>query len=165
MKYLSLLACLLLAACGSSSGEAPAPPSTLGLETVPADQKIVELREVEDYNPDNNERVLEDLIVVSDLPAESLISSPYTVTGRARGTWFFEGSFPVILTDEDGNVLVETYASSPESWMTEEFIPFTSTLNFTALSGTKAQLELMLDNPAGPEEGFDRSVIIPVVIE
>lgn len=165
MKYLSLLACLFLAACGSPSGEAPAPPSALGLETVPADQEIVELREVEDYTPDDDERALEDLIVVSDLPAESLISSPFTVTGRARGTWFFEGSFPVILTDEDGNVLVETYASSPESWMTEEFIPFTSTLNFSAPAGTKAQLELMLDNPGSPEEGFDRSVIIPVVVE
>lgn len=155
----------LLFACGQNTTDAPAPPEALGLETVPEEQPVVELREIEDYNPDDDTRRLDDLIVVEDLPAESVISSPYTVTGRARGYWFFEGSFPVALTDENGNILAETYGRSAENWMTEDFIPFTVPLEFEAPAGTKATLELMLDNPAGPEEGFDRSVIIPVVLD
>lgn len=161
MKYLPLFAFLLCTACGNNPQNAP---DALGPEAATEEQPIEELREIEDYNPDGDERALNDLILVEDLPAESAISSPFTVRGQARGTWFFEGSFHVVLTDEDGSLLAESFGHSPESWMTEEFIPFTVELEWDAPAGTKASLELMLDNPAG-EEGMDRAVIIPVVLE
>lgn len=166
MKYLPLLALLFFVACANTdTADAPAPPEALGLETAPEDQPTTDLREIEDYNPDGDERALDELIVVNDLPAEATISSPYTVAGKARGTWFFENSFPVTLTDENGNVLAETYGSSSENWMTADFIPFDAKLEFDAPAGTRAILELMLDNPGSPDEGLDRAVRIPVVIE
>ena len=165
MRYLSLLAFLVFFACGdSSSNDAPAPPDELGLETVPEEQPVVEPREIEDYNPDGDERKLEDLIVVENVVAEQAITSPFTVRGKARGTWFFEGSFPVALTDENGQLLAESFGHSPESWMTTEFIPFSVDLEFDAPAGTRGSLELMLGNPAG-DEGKDRAIIIPVVFE
>jgi hypothetical protein len=66
------------------------------------------------------------------------ISSPLTITGEARGMWFFEASFPVVLTNWDGLIIAEVPAeavldpSNPDStWMTEEYVPFSATLTFT----------------------------------
>jgi len=61
------------------------------------------------------------------------ISSPLEIKGEARGTWFFEGSFSVILTDWDGKIIAEEVAQmdeSEETWMTEELVSFTSMLEF-----------------------------------
>jgi hypothetical protein len=66
------------------------------------------------------------------------ISSPLTITGEARGMWFFEASFPVVLTNWDGLIIAEVPAeavldpNNPDStWMTEEYVPFSATITFT----------------------------------
>ena len=164
MKYLfPVLLIAVFFACGNTPDDTPAPPAELGLETVPEDQPTEDLRETEDLNPDGDERALDDLIRVTAPVENAVISSPFVVRGDARGTWFFEGSFPVALYDADGKLLDESFGHSPESWMTPEFIPFESTVEWTAPTGTEAWLELALDNPAG-DEGTDRAVRIPVVL-
>ena len=58
------------------------------------------------------------------------INSPLSITGEARGTWFFEATFPVVLTNWDGLIIAEGYATAQGDWMTEEFVPFTAELEF-----------------------------------
>ena len=54
-----------------------------------------------------------------------IVTSPITIRGEARGTWFFEGSFPIVLTDSQGNIISQSIATTTEpEWITEEFIPF-----------------------------------------
>lgn len=48
-------------------------------------------------SPPANER-----IHVTAPVAQALVQSPLTVSGTARGTWYFEASFPVRLVDTDG---------------------------------------------------------------
>ena len=79
----------------------------------------------------------QDLIAVSMPRPLELIESPLTFSGEARGTWFFEGSFPVVLVNWDGLIIAESYATAqldpedPDStWMTEDFVPFEGTLEF-----------------------------------
>jgi hypothetical protein len=99
-------------------------------------------------------------VVIGSPQPNELVTSPLTVTGEARGTWYFEASFPVKLLDEQGNVIVEHYAQAQSDWMTENFVPFESVLTFTtqARAGT---LVLMKDNPSGLPEN-DASVQVPV---
>lgn len=92
------------------------------------------------------------------------VSSPLVVTGEARGGWYFEASFPVKLLNDDGEVLAEAPAQAQEDWMTEEFVPFTVELKFTAPSGTEGTLVLENDNPSGIPEHAKR-VEIPVFFE
>lgn len=40
---------------------------------------------------------LSDQIIVTDPIPDQLITSPLIITGEARGTWFFEATFPVSL--------------------------------------------------------------------
>lgn len=87
--------------------------------------------------------------VVSPLP-EDRVTSPIIVRGRARGTWFFEGSFPVILTDWDGRIIAEVPAQAEGEWMTTDWVPFTATVSFTKPTyGERGALILKKDNPSG----------------
>lgn len=105
----------------------------------------------------------QNLIRAEEPDAGDVIASPLTITGEARGTWFFEASFPVKLIGEDGTVLAQGAAQAIGEWMTEDFVPFTSTLTFIA-SPQNATLVLMKDNPSGLPANDDE-LRIPVVIE
>lgn len=102
-------------------------------------------------------------IRVTNPQPNAVVTSPLVVTGEARGTWFFEASFPVQLLDENGSLIVMLPAQAEGEWMTEEFVPFSVTLNFEtdAPSGT---LVLQKDNPSGlPEHAAE--IRIPVRFE
>jgi len=100
-------------------------------------------------------------ICVDKLKDNSLISSPLKITGRARGTWFFEASFPIQLLDQNGAALAQTIGQTPSDWMTNDLIPFTAELKFVAPAGNTGQLVLHKDNPSGLPE-HDASFSIPI---
>lgn len=108
-----------------------------------------------------------DLITVdSPKPGDTISSTTITVTGKARGTWYFEASFPVVLTDWDGRIIAQGPAQAQSDWMTQDFVPFKITLNFTKpVAGDPAAnrgfLILKKDNPSG-DPARDQSVEIPV---
>ena len=109
-----------------------------------------------------------DLIVITSPVPGTEITSPLTVTGEARGYWFFEAVFPLILTDWDGRIIAEGYASAEGEWMTEDFVPFTGTLEFTELGkdvySHRGTLIFKKDNPSG-EPQFDDALEMPVMIK
>ena len=75
----------------------------------------------------------------SPLPG-AIVDSPLTIQGHARGNWFFEGDFPVVLTDSQGAVIAERFATATGDWMTEKFVRFEGAIEFnkprTGDSGT-----------------------------
>lgn len=109
-----------------------------------------------------------DLIkLVSPVPG-GLIENGFSISGQARGQWFFEGSFPVVLTNWDGLIIAEGIATAEGEWMTEEFVPFTASLQFTNpyKEGDqdfmkKGSLILKKDNPSGLPK-HDNALEIPV---
>jgi hypothetical protein len=91
------------------------------------------------------------------------VTSPLALRGEARGTWYFEASFPVRLLDADGREIAVTYATAPGEWMTTEFVPLTSTVTFAAPpAGSAGTLVLVKDNPSDQRE-LDDERRIPVV--
>jgi hypothetical protein len=71
-----------------------------------------------------------DRITLTTPAPQMVVGNPITITGAARGLWYFEASFPIMLTDWDGRVIAKTTASAQGDWMTEEFVPFTAELGF-----------------------------------
>jgi len=100
-------------------------------------------------------------IFVSVLEPGDTVTSPLTVTGEARGTWYFEASFPVRLLDGNGNEIAVEPAQAQEDWMTEDFVPFEVTLVFTQPSTPTGTLVLEKDNPSGLPEHADQ-ITMPV---
>jgi hypothetical protein len=104
-------------------------------------------------------------ILVTFPVKDSVISSPLSITGRARGSWFFEGSFPIILLDAYGNTIAEGYATAQGEWMTNDFVKFTETLQFNNfIKGAKGSILLKKDNPSGLEENDD-FIEIPITFK
>lgn len=97
-----------------------------------------------------------------------VITSPLLLQGQARGYWFFEASFPIVLTNWDGLIIAEGYATADGEWMTENFVPFTATLEFVNpyIEGNpdfmkRGSLILQRDNPSDLPEN-DNALEIPV---
>lgn len=105
------------------------------------------------------------LIIVESPVKNEKINSPYTITGKARGQWFFEASFPIELRDVNGNLLQTFIAQAQSDWMTENFVPFKATLTYPVQNTpTKAFLVFKKDNPSG-EPQYDKSLTIEVTLQ
>ena len=107
-----------------------------------------------------------DLIRIDSPRPNQIIQSPLTITGEARGSWFFEASFPVVLTNWDGLIIAQGIATAKSDWMTANFVPFEAKLTFTVDKNTysnRGTLILRKDNPSGLPE-HDDAFEIPVVL-
>ncbi|PIV10093.1 MAG: hypothetical protein COS49_02380 [Candidatus Portnoybacteria bacterium CG03_land_8_20_14_0_80_41_10] len=103
-----------------------------------------------------------DLIRIGHPRPNEFIESPLVVEGQARGSWFFEGDFPVILTDWDGLIIAETYATAQSDWLTEEFVRFKTEIEFDKSElYNRGALILQKDNPSGLPENDD-ALEIPI---
>lgn len=106
-----------------------------------------------------------DLITVDSPAAGQAVSSPLTVSGKARGQWYFEGSFPIIVTDWDGKIIDQGHAEAQGEWMTELYVPFKGTISFTLPPDTPQKRGAVIfkkDNPSDMRE-HDDSFEVPVV--
>lgn len=102
------------------------------------------------------------MIQVTNPTHNGAIASPLTVTGRARGPWYFEASFPIELRDSSNAVIATTVAQAQADWMTTNWVPFTATLSYPPQTvGSVGSLILKRDNPSG-EPANDMSLTIPV---
>ena len=99
------------------------------------------------------------------------ISSPFIVSGVAKGLWYFEASFPVILTDWDGRIIAQVPAQAQGDWMTTDYVPFSAEIKFVKPENPTNQeyakrgfLIFKKDNPSGLPE-HDDAREIPVVFK
>jgi hypothetical protein len=123
-------------------------------ETVPTTgcgEKIQEQADIEIFSP------------LSD----TVITSPLEITGQARGSWYFEGSFPVQLTTIHGLVLGNAIAEAQSDWMTDDYVPFKVTLSFNLPeSAEQGELIFEKDNPSGlPEHGAEYRLPVKLIVE
>ncbi len=102
-----------------------------------------------------------DFIKVDKPSAEDLVASPLEIRGQARGTWFFEGSFPIVITDANDLIIGQGIATSSEEWMTENFIPFSATIWFDRPETASGKIILKKDNPSGLKE-YDNQLVLPI---
>jgi hypothetical protein len=90
------------------------------------------------------------LPIVSNPLANSVITSPFKVTGTVPAGWMFEGNFPIKLIDSKKKVLVQTVAEEDiaGSWQEDTPASFSATLTFKNATGS-GTLILSKDNPSG----------------
>lgn len=106
----------------------------------------------------------EDLIVVETPFPGAVTGKQFTVTGQARGTWFFEASFPIKVLDKSGKELTVSIAQAQSDWMTESFVPFRANVTIPETYIGPATLVLQKDNPSDIREK-DASISFPITIE
>jgi hypothetical protein len=92
---------------------------------------------------------------------QALIESPLECRGRARGSWFFEATFPISLLDARGAVVARHYAEASGEWMTESFVPFAAQLSFQPPATDTGVLVFHRANASGLPE-HDAELRVPV---
>ena len=107
-----------------------------------------------------NELELADQILITSPRPNQLIKSPLVISGKARGTWFFEAVFSARLVDDSNASLGTAILTADGEWMTENFVPFNGPLTFTT-TAKRGKLILEKANPSGLPEN-DQSLIVPV---
>jgi len=90
-----------------------------------------------------------------------LVTSPLQISGVARGSWFFEASFPVELIADDGKIIEKGVATTKGNWMTSKFVAFSASLKFSKPASQKGTLILKKANPSGLPENADQ-ISIPI---
>ena len=164
MRYFLLaMATVFFVGCANTpSSEVLEESPTIDQEVqVPTDQEIVGNIAAEYENPHS------DLIQIDSPTPGATISSPLTVSGQARGYWFFEASAPVLVTDWDGLIIGQGYVTAQGEWMTEDFVPFTGEIEFTVPAETpyrRGTLIFERHNASDLPEN-DMAVEMPVLFE
>ncbi|MCW8981424.1 MAG: Gmad2 immunoglobulin-like domain-containing protein [Altibacter sp.] len=108
---------------------------------------------------------LTDLIKVEQPLPNMNIKSPLKIRGTARGYWFFEGDFPIVLQDAKGKTIAKGYATASDTWMTEDFVPFEATLQYSenvTPDDERGYLMFKRANPSGLSQN-DRTYSLPVL--
>ncbi len=110
-------------------------------------------------SPEVEEVVTEykDMIRIDSPLPKSTVNSPLIITGEARGGWFFEASFPVLLVNWDGLIIGEGFATAEGDWMTEEYVPFKATITYTVDTSVSSAGSIILQkqNASGLPENDD----------
>ncbi len=112
-------------------------------------------------NANTNTTAIEEPVKITNPQTNQEISSPLAISGQARGTWFFEATFPIKVTDSQGTVLGISHAQAQGDWMTQDFVPFTATLDFNATTSTDGFIIFQKDNPSGLPAN-DASFTLPI---
>lgn len=109
-----------------------------------------------------NELEMRNQIMVSNPRPNQVVISPLDISGEAVGNWFWEATFKVSLVDQNGKGLGVGFLTSKGEWMTEEFVPFSGTLNFEKPSSSKGKLIFEKANPSGLPEN-SATLTVPVL--
>lgn len=113
--------------------------------------------------PTSNAAEKKNIIVVHTPQPGSTVASPLTISGQARGYWFFEASFPYEIKNAQGVTIAEGPIQAESEWMTEDFVPFSTAITFPSQpAGSIGSLFLKKDNPSGLPENDDQ-LIVPIV--
>lgn len=146
----SLLVAGLLMACSNQTDRSSTGPPTAVQDS--SRGKSGDTVQRQSYQDELNEQPNSGSIQVNQPLPNQKISSPLTIKGHARGTWFFEASFSVALYDAQKNLLAEGVVQADGEWMTSDFVPFTAQLKFTAPTGRGGKLVFSKANPSGMPE-------------
>ena len=107
------------------------------------------------------EQFVSEKVRLSSPRINEIIGSPLSLTGEARGLWFFEASFPVRILDGGGDEIAVGYVQATSDWMTESFVPFEGRIEFQMPKTESGTLVLEKDNPSGLPEHYEE-VRIPI---
>jgi hypothetical protein len=106
-----------------------------------------------------------DKIVASAPKVGDAITSPLTISGKARGNWYFEAVFPIQIKDASGKVVAQGQGHAQGEWTTTDFVPFTATIDFPPQAkGSSGTVVLKKDNPSG-DPSRDEELDIPVTFK
>ena len=121
----------------------------------------------QEENGDPSNKILSEKgvsIYISTPEPGDTVDCNLTIEGRVPSDWFFEGSFPLQIIDEQGNILLTDKITTEEDWMTNKYIDFSKAINCNENCKENINLKLLKDNPSGLEK-YDDFVVIDLKLK
>lgn len=89
-------------------------------------------------------------VLVESPPSGALITSPVRVTGKARGSWYFEAEFPIRVLNAHDEMIGTGIARAQGDWQTSDYVPFEASIVFRAApEDTTGFVVIEKSNPSG----------------
>lgn len=121
-----------------------------------------------DYLPETQIQTPDPALLLNDLMNHDRVNPGQVITGKAPGYYFFEGSFPVVLLDINGNPFTTVIAKTDEDWMVTQTAHFSVTLpplfSYTGVGSIMFKKNDPSDNEV-PFDSIKDQRIIPVIFE
>lgn len=92
---------------------------------------------------------------------DATVGSPLAIIGQVPGNWSFEANFSIILLDQSSHEIAKGTAQVLGAWTTDQLVPFSAQLTYTATPSGTGTLVLHKDNPSGEAKNDDQ-LSIPV---
>lgn len=108
------------------------------------------------------------MVMFFDLNDHDRVHGNQIITGKAPGYYFFEGSFPVILTDVNGTPFATVIAKTKEDWTVTKTTHFSVILPETFTYTGVGSILFKKDDPSDGEVPFDPirdQRMVPVIFE
>lgn len=102
--------------------------------------------------------------VVASPKVDEIVKSPLKVRGKAKSSWFFEGSLPVVLVDRTGAIIAQGPGVALTDWTQPGWVEFEVELTFDPPVEKDGEVVIKKDNPSGLPEN-DASIRMPVHFE
>ncbi len=112
-------------------------------------------------NFESSSDTLNNLLRVENPMPDQLITSPFVITGEARGYWFFEAESTAELLDGNLIRIAESNTTAIGEWMTEDWVQFAGTIKFEKPLTDRGFLILHKANASGLKK-HEISDTIPV---
>lgn len=100
-------------------------------------------------------------ITLSNVSDGDTINRATSITGEAKGPWYFEGDFPVIAKDSSGQTIDTFIATAQGDWMTSDFVEFKADIDLSNYAENTVTLVFQKDNPSSKPQ-LDDSYSIQV---
>ncbi len=100
------------------------------------------------------------VINVTTPQAGDRVQDPVTVKGQARGYWFSEGAFPILIIDSTGYTVGEGNGKAEGQWLTTNFVEFSGSIPI--FSTPRAETGIMRLRRGGPSSQSGDYVEVPV---
>lgn len=132
MKKMLSISCiavgLLFAGCGNGEPVEELSPVT-GSGTSTSTGENMQAHNMSGSGQTEQENILlsEDMIRVASPLPNATVERQMQISGQAR-TWYFEGSFPISIIDNNQVLLYEGSIKADGDWMTTDFVPFDETI-------------------------------------
>lgn len=104
-----------------------------------------------------------DTVLVDTPIAGAAVGRQFSLSGKARGAWYFEGSFPYQILNKDGALLTQGAVQAQGDWMSTDFVPFSADVTIPGAYTGAATVLLHNDNPSG-DSANAASVSYPITI-
>jgi hypothetical protein len=104
-------------------------------------------------------------ITIATPEVNGTVTREFEVTGKAKGAWFFEGSFMLEVVSPSGDKVAQNIISAEGDWMQDGLVDFKSEIvQMPSAYRGEATLILRKNNASGLPE-HDASVSIPIIVE